>query len=70
MDELARYGSPDFASSAQYSMRMLNMTMKSEVANEKGLIDMMKQQQQMLARGPQPGDVPAAARGSFFDTYA
>ena len=70
MDGLSKYGNIDLASSAQYSYGVMNMAMRSEVTSDKGLLDMLPQQQSFQVRGPQPGDTPAVQKGSFFDTYA
>ena len=70
MDLMAEYGNTNMASAAQYSYRLMNMTMKSQVQSEAGMLEMLPQQQSFQVRGPQPGDVPAVTKGNFFDTYA
>ncbi len=52
----------------QYSMRIAKEAMDTETQSAEQLLDMLPQQPQM--RGPQPGDVPAIAKGSIFDAYA
>ncbi|MBE6909677.1 MAG: hypothetical protein E7474_08950 [Ruminococcaceae bacterium] len=70
MDGMSEYGNINLASSAQYAYSVMNMTMRSEVTSEKGLLEMLPEKQQFQVRGPQPGDVPAVMKGNFFDTYA
>lgn len=69
----AALGSLSLASSgqmAQYSMAIAKKAMDSETQSAANLLDMLPQQQGFRVRGPQPGDVPAVMKGSFFDTYA
>lgn len=66
-------GSVELASSgrmAQYSMNIAKKAMNAEAQSAAGLLEMLPQQQSFQVRGPQPGDVPAIPKGSFFDTYA
>ena len=55
---------------AQYSYGVANMALRSSVQSAKGLFDMLPQQQALQVRGPQPGDIPAVAKGSILDVYA
>ncbi|MBE7009237.1 MAG: putative motility protein [Ruminococcaceae bacterium] len=69
----AALGSLSLASSgqaSQYSMRIAKKAMETEAQSAANLLDMLPQQQSFQVRGPQPGDTPAVAKGSFFDTYA
>jgi hypothetical protein len=73
MDGLSAYGNSNLASAAQYSFSVMNMSMRSKVMNDKGLLEMLpdqQAQQRIQVRGPQPGDTPAIPKGSYFDTYA
>ncbi len=69
----AAMGSMSIASSGQmmqYSMRLAKAAMDTEAQSAANLLDMLPQQPSFQVRGPQPGDVPAVAKGSFIDTYA
>ena len=69
----AALGSLQMASSGQmmqYSMRVLRNTMDAEAQSAANLLNMLPQQQSFQVRGPQPGDVPAIAKGTFLDVYA
>ena len=66
-------GSLQMASSGQmmqYSTRVLKKAMDAEAQSAANLLNMLPQQQSFQVRGPQPGDVPAISKGSFFDIYA
>lgn len=69
----AALGSLSLASSGQamqYSMSIAKKAMDAEAQSAANLLDMLPQQQSFQVRGPQPGDIPAVAKGNFFDTYA
>lgn len=69
----AALGNLQMASSAQmaqYSMSIAKKAMYDEAQSAIDLLNMLPQQQSFQVRGPQPGDVPAIPKGSFFDAYA
>ncbi len=53
----------------QYSMNIAKKAMNIEAQSAAQMLDMLPQQP-FQVRGPQPGDVPAIPKGSFFDAYA
>ena len=65
-------GSMSLASSeklTQYSVNIAKKAMDSETQSAMNMLNMLPQQS-FQVRGPQPGDTPAVAKGSFFDAYA
>ena len=55
---------------AQYSFGIAKMAMQDQAQTARGLMEMLPDSQGLQVRGPQPGDVPAVMKGSYFDVYA
>ena len=69
----AALGSLSLASSGQmmqYSMTMAKKAMDTETASAARMLEMLPDGNAFSVRGPQPGDVPAVAKGEFVDVYA